>query len=115
MHRWVPWIAGYSASFADDVISAYLGHRKTRTLVIDPFCGVGTTLLQAVLRGHNAIGFEINPYPALVARAKLTALTIDLGKLDSTLLSMRKASRGGKMAYYRQAFTLPLLNHVIVA
>jgi hypothetical protein len=93
VHRWVPWIAGYSASFVDDVISAYLGHRKTSALVIDPFCGVGTTLLQAVLRGHNAIGFEINPYPALVARAKLSALTIDLDKLDSTLLSMRKASR----------------------
>jgi hypothetical protein len=92
VHRWVPWIAGYSASFVDDVISAYLGHRKTSALVIDPFCGVGTTLLQAVLRGHNAIGFEINPYPALVARAKLSSLTIDLAKLDSTLLSMRKAS-----------------------
>lgn len=92
VHRWVPWIAGYSASFVDDVISAYLGHRKTSALVIDPFCGVGTTLLQSVLRGHNAIGFEINPYPALVARAKLSALTIDLTKLDSALLSMRKAS-----------------------
>jgi hypothetical protein len=93
VHRWVPWIAGYSASFVDDVISAYLGQRKRSALVIDPFCGVGTTLLQAVLRGHNALGFEINPYPALVARAKLSALTIDLAKLDSILFSMRKASR----------------------
>ena len=92
LHRWVPWIAGYSASFVDDVISSYLGHRRTSALVIDPFCGVGTTLLQAVLRGHNAIGVEINPYPALVARTKLSALTMDLAKLDSTLLSIRKAS-----------------------
>jgi hypothetical protein len=92
VHRWVPWIAGYSATFVDDVISAYLGHGKTGGFVIDPFCGVGTTLLQAVLHGHNAIGFEINPYPALVARAKLNALVIDLAKLDSTLLSMRKTS-----------------------
>ncbi len=92
VHRWVPWIAGYSASFVDDVISAYLGHRKTSASVIDPFCGVGTTLLQAVLHGHNAIGFEINPYPTLVARAKLSALSIDLAKLDSTLLSMRRVS-----------------------
>ena len=92
VHRWVPWIAGYSASFVDDVISAYLGTRKTPSLVLDPFCGVGTTLLQAILRGHDAIGFELNPYPALVARAKLTAPAIDLSKLDSTLMSMRKAS-----------------------
>ena len=92
VHRWVPWIAGYSASFVDDVISTYLGHQKAGALVIDPFCGVGTTLLQAVLHGHNAIGFEINPYPALVARAKLNAPSIDLDEIDATLLSMRKAS-----------------------
>jgi len=60
LHRWVPWIAGYSATFVDGVISAYLGKRK-KALVLDPFCGVGTTLLQAVLRGYDAIGFEINP------------------------------------------------------
>ena len=62
IHRWVPWIAGYSATFVDDMISAYVPTHKT-ALMLDPFCGVGTTLLQAVLRGHHAIGFEIHPYP----------------------------------------------------
>ena len=91
VHRWVPWIAGYSASFVDSVISTYLCHKKT-ALVLDPFCGVGTTLLQAVLRGHEAVGFEINPYPALAARAKLNAPAINLVEFDALLLSMRKAS-----------------------
>ncbi|MEK7728623.1 MAG: hypothetical protein AAB354_09430, partial [candidate division KSB1 bacterium] len=49
IHRWSPWIAGYSASFVDDVIAAYLPNRKA-ALVLDPFCGVGTTLLQANTR-----------------------------------------------------------------
>ena len=62
IHRWVPWIAGYAATFVDDVISAYVPTQKT-ALLLDPFCGVGTTLLQAVLRGHHAIGFETNLYP----------------------------------------------------
>jgi hypothetical protein len=62
IHRWVPWIAGYSATFVDDVISAYVPTCKT-ALMLDPFCGVGTTLLRAVLRGYHAIGFEINLYP----------------------------------------------------
>jgi len=92
VHRWVPWIAGYSATFVDDVISAYLGNRKTPALVLDPFCGVGTTLLQAAIHGHHAIGFEINPYPALVARVKVNVPAIDLTKLDSTLSVMRRAS-----------------------
>jgi len=91
IHRWVPWIAGYSASFVDDVISAFLSTGK-RGLVLDPFCGVGTTLVQTLLRGHDAIGFEINPYPALAARAKLNALSINVAEFDETLAAMRKAS-----------------------
>ena len=91
LHRWIPWIAGYSATFVDDVISAYLRNR-TGALVLDPFCGVGTTLLQAVLRGHEAVGFEINPYPALAARAKLNSPTVDLTEFDAAYYSMRKAS-----------------------
>ncbi len=61
VHRWIPWIAGYSASFVDDVMSTYLP-RRNNSLVLDPFCGVGTTLFQAALHGHDAIGFEINLY-----------------------------------------------------
>ena len=36
IHRWVPWIAGYSAPFVDDVLSAYVPAGKT-ALVLDPF------------------------------------------------------------------------------
>ncbi|MGH9854915.1 MAG: DNA methyltransferase, partial [Blastocatellia bacterium] len=76
VHRWVPWIAGYSAPFVDDVISARLPRRQTG-VILDPFCGVGTTLLQAIRRGYTAVGFEINPYPALAARVKLGASAIN--------------------------------------
>ncbi len=91
VHRWVPWIAGYSAFFVDEVISTYLPNGKT-AVVLDPFCGVGTTLLSAILRGHDAIGFEINPYPALAAEAKLKAPYVKLAEFDAALSSMRKAS-----------------------
>ncbi len=92
VHRWVPWIAGYSASFVNSVISVYLSKRKT-ALILDPFCGVGTTLLEAVARGYDAVGFEINPYPALATRAKLNALTVDLIEFDSILSKFQEASR----------------------
>jgi DNA modification methylase len=38
--------------------------------VLDPFAGVGTTLVEAILAGHSAVGFEINPYAALACRLK---------------------------------------------
>jgi SAM-dependent methyltransferase len=88
VHRWVPWIAGYSAAFVDDVLSAYVPAGKP-ALVLDPFCGVGTTLLQATLRGHHAIGCEINPYAVLATRAKLSAPTVHLADFDTTLKAMR--------------------------
>jgi hypothetical protein len=91
VHRWVPWIAGYSASFVDDVIAAYLSPHRTAQ-VLDPFCGSGTTVVQAVMRGHNAVGFEINPYAALAARAKLSAFTVNQAELGAAIAAIRAAS-----------------------
>ncbi len=108
VHRWVPWIAGYSAQFVDDVISAYLPTRKTG-LVLDPFAGVGTTLLQAILRGHDAVGFEINPYPALAARAKLSAPTLNLAALDAVIADMQSRSADWKTAPVPVGITPPPL------
>ena len=113
VHRWVPWIAGYSASFVDDVISAYLPDRKT-SLVLDPFCGVGTTLLQAILHGQDAIGFEINPYPALAARAKLGAIKINLGELDANIAAMQAVSIRWKTAAAPKEITPPPLKSRIL-
>lgn len=70
VHRWIPWIAGFSREFVQGAIERHL---KKRGTVLDPFAGVGTTLLEAMLAGHDTVGFEINPYAALACRTKLTA------------------------------------------
>ena len=82
VHRWVPWIAGYSKNFVEDAISRYT---SGPSVVLDPFAGVGTTLVEADLAGHEAIGFEINPYAAFAAQAKLNAHRIDPNHLRSTV------------------------------
>jgi site-specific DNA-methyltransferase (cytosine-N4-specific) len=41
--------------------------------VFDPFCGSGTTLLEAAHIGWNALGIDINPLGILIANAKLAA------------------------------------------
>ncbi len=50
-------------------------------VVLDPFAGVGTTLIEADLAGHEAVGFEINPYAAFASQTKLQAHRVDLGRL----------------------------------
>jgi len=96
VHRWVPWIAGFSAAFVDGVLDAHLPAKAGRgqPLVLDPFAGVGTTLVQAAWRGCRCLGFELNPYAALAARVKLAAPRLDLGSLDDAIAQTQEAARG---------------------
>jgi DNA modification methylase len=90
IHRWVPWIAGFSASFVQDVISSYIpkGSRKQH-VILDPFAGVGTTLVEAVKAGHAALGFEINPFAALVSKAKLHCIEVHPADLRAEVDAFR--------------------------
>ena len=89
LHRWVPWIAGFSSSFVGGVLEAASDRDPAAVTVLDPFAGVGTTLVEALERGHNAIGFEINPYAALVCRAKVHCPTYDLKALERAIRGFR--------------------------
>lgn len=77
LHRWVPWIAGFSAQFVEDAIEAYLPRQnRQRHLVLDPFAGVATTMVEALKCGYNTLGYEINPFAALAARAKINCVDV---------------------------------------
>ncbi|HEY4056872.1 MAG TPA: DNA methyltransferase [Kofleriaceae bacterium] len=43
---------------------------KPNSLVVDPFCGSGTTLVEARAAGLRAVGSDLNPLAILIARAK---------------------------------------------
>jgi DNA modification methylase len=92
LHRWVPWIAGFSAQFVQDCFETFLNDRRKRSApcVLDPFAGVGTTLVQALLNGIDCIGFEINPYAVLACKAKLKSMTLDLPALENWCTEYQK-------------------------
>ena len=87
VHRWVPWIAGYSQQFVEDALGQCIDDYGT---VLDPFAGVGTTLVEADRAGHEAIGFEINPYAAFATRTKLKAHRIELAALSDAIRACRE-------------------------
>lgn len=45
--------------------------------VFDPFCGAGTTLVEATLLGRNCIGNDLNPIGALVSKVKSNLVNVD--------------------------------------
>lgn len=56
--------------------------------ILDPFCGSGTTLVEAVQLGAEASGFDINPLAVLLANAKLASLRVPADELSSILSAL---------------------------
>ena len=66
-----------------------------RLTVLDPFCGSGTVLLEAALRGHFAIGIDVNPLARLIARVKTTPLDVEpLCACAAVAIRRARAARG---------------------
>ena len=57
-------------------INKYLNPKSPGT-VFDPFCGSGTTLVESLVRGHNAIGTDIDPLSVLISKVKSTPVNVD--------------------------------------
>lgn len=71
VHRWFRYREGFSPAILDKLN----GHRR----VFDPFCGCGTTLIEAKRRGISAVGTDVNPLAVFVARVK----TCDYARKDA--------------------------------
>jgi site-specific DNA-methyltransferase (cytosine-N4-specific) len=66
--------------------------------VLDPFCGSGTTLLEAAHIGWNAVGIDLNPLGVFIANAKLAAfgaLPVVLNREAEKLLQRLNEDPGG--------------------
>lgn len=52
-------------------------YSKKNEIIFDPFCGSGTSLLEAKLLERNAIGIDINPLARLISEVKTTKLNLE--------------------------------------
>ncbi len=46
-------------------------------VVLDPYCGSGTTLLEGVLRDRRMVGVDLNPLAVLISKVKVTPVSDD--------------------------------------
>jgi len=73
----VHWLHPYLGKFIPQLVEIFL--RKyfvPNQTVLDPFCGSGTTLVQANELGINAIGYDIWAFNVLLTRAKIRKYSI---------------------------------------
>ena len=71
IHRWFRYREGYSVELVTELIKSL----PSGSVVLDPFCGAGITLLAAREKGLPSIGLDVNPISTLVSKVKTTTLS----------------------------------------
>lgn len=70
-HGLHPYPARMIPQIARRLIELY---SSSRSIVLDPFCGSGGVLVEAILTNRDSFGIDINPLACLIARVKTTPL-----------------------------------------
>ena len=104
----------YPARMIPQIANRLIRERsKVGETVLDPFCGSGSVLAEALLLGRNAIGSDINPLAHLIAKVKTTPLEsteLDLSSqklLNNVKIKIELRRRGSYKApipYFKNIF-----------
>jgi site-specific DNA-methyltransferase (cytosine-N4-specific) len=88
-----PYPAKFIPQIPHELIEAY---SKPGDTVLDPMCGSGTTLVEAISMGREALGVDINPISTLISAAKTRPLSDDqLNTLRSMSAMIERGTREG--------------------
>jgi len=79
----------YPAKFIPQIVSRLAKkYTKEDDLIVDPFGGCGTTLVESKVMGRLSVGVDINPVAVLITKAKITP--IDPEKIEKALMILQK-------------------------
>ncbi len=79
-HAWYRFVLSFPPHLVQDYIQKFGLNQKS--VILDPFCGTGTTIVEAKLAGMNAIGLEGNPFPHFASSVK-TDWNLDADELSA--------------------------------
>jgi len=84
-HRWFRLTPSFGPELVDQALDEM--DASSDAVVLDPFAGTGTTLIQSKLNGLRTVGFEINPLLHFVCETTLN-WHLDANTLKTTLQSI---------------------------
>ncbi|WP_297500165.1 DNA methyltransferase, partial [Thermococcus sp.] len=81
------WFYPYKGKFHGQMVKALINFANARNsdVVLDPYLGSGTTLIESSLLGLPGKGVEINPALAIISQIKLDSLGISYPELSKML------------------------------
>lgn len=79
VHRLHPYMGKFIPQLVEYYLKKYF---KKNNLILDPFMGSGTTLIEANVKNMNSIGIDISILNCMIARAKLENYNIPLVKRE---------------------------------
>ena len=106
-------ICPYYTMFPLEYPLSIIGKYKTQNpIVLDPFCGRGTTIYAARKHGLRAYGLDTSPIAAAIAQAKLASANIDaVMELAAKFVAIRP-SKIPENDFFRAAFSRETLNQL---
>ncbi|MFH1473433.1 MAG: DNA methyltransferase [Candidatus Aenigmatarchaeota archaeon] len=68
IHNWYLFKEGFSKQLVDIFLDKFALEKNS--VVLEPFCGTGTTLLACKQRGIKSVGFDVSPFFVFVSKVK---------------------------------------------
>ena len=81
----------YRGKFFPQIVRSFINIANVPQggIVADPFCGSGTTAVEAILAKRKVIGLDMNPLSVFMAKTKCALLGVKYGKLEKAYLDVR--------------------------
>jgi len=114
IYNWFHFKEAFSRNFVKPMLNQFDIHEGG--WVLDPFCGVGTTLLTAKERGVNAVGVDAHPVFAFVSQVKTQNYNVETlkeSKRDFFSKRFEKPDLKGMNPLLKKAFSIYALEDIV--
>lgn len=127
--KYTHYLFRFPAKFHAPVVRCLLERfTKPAHRILDPFCGSGTLLVEAVLSQRTALGIDVDPVAAFVSRVKSTPISparleVEFTRLKKKIRELRRSPReydrlmhedlaAVALSRYRRKYQIPAIPNI---